>query len=227
MCDSVAGAIDVFNFIVLIQLIMASYDPRIDAYIEKSADFAQPILNHLRELVHATCPDVEEKWKWSSPHFDYNGGPMCHMAAFKEHAAFGFWKGAMMDNTDGVLEITERQAMGHLGRLTSLKDLPKDAVLKKYIKAAMKLNDEGVKMPAAKKPTQKQKEALETPDYLAKALKKNKVAERVFNEFSYSGRKEYIEWLEEAKTEATRLKRMEQAIEWIAEGKSRHWKYKK
>ncbi len=206
---------------------MPKYDPRIDAYIEKSADFAHPILNHLRELVHATCPDVEEQWKWSSPHFYYRGAPMCHMAAFKGHAAFGFWKGALLDNTDGVLELAEKHAMGHVGRLTTLKDLPKDAVIKKYIKAAMKLNDEGVKLPAAKRPAEKEKEILETPGYLVKALKKNKAAERVFNEFSYSGQKEYIEWLEEAKTEATRLKRLEQAIEWIAEGKGRHWKYKK
>ncbi len=205
---------------------MATHDPRVDAYIAKSAEFAQPILNHLRELIHATCPDVEETWKWSFPHFDYKGSTLCSMAAFKQHCAFGFWKASMMQDTDGVLEIKDRAAMGHLGRITSLKDLPKDSILKKYIKAAMKLNDEGVKMPARNKASDAEKKALTTPPDFAALLKKNKAAAAVFKDFSYSNKKDYIEWFEEAKTEATRTKRMDQAIEWIAEGKSRHWKYK-
>ena len=205
---------------------MGKKDPRIDAYIASSADFAKPILNHLRELVHTACPDVEETWKWSFPHFMYKGAVLCSMAAFKQHAVFGFWKASLLDNVDNVLTVTDRASMGHLGKLASVKDLPKDAILKKYLKAAMKLNDLGIKKAPVAKATEKQKQALETPDYFVKALKKNKAAERVFNEFSYSGKKEYIEWLEEAKTDATRDKRMEQAVEWIAEGKSRHWKYK-
>lgn len=205
---------------------MGKKDARIDAYISKAADFAKPILTHLREMIHSVCPDVEETWKWSFPHFMYKGEVLCSMAAFKQHAVFGFWKASLMDDVDNVLTITDRESMGHMGRLTSVKDLPKDAVLKKYIKAAMKLNDAGVKKPGPKKVTEKEKLALETPDYFARALKKSKVAERVFNEFSYSNKKEYIEWLEEAKTDATREKRLAQAIEWIAEGKSRHWKYK-
>lgn len=205
---------------------MSTYDPRIDAYIEKSADFARPILNHLRGIIHAACPDVVETWKWSFPNFDYKGSTMCSMGAFKAHCTFGFWKAAIMPDPDGILTVTEREAMGHMGKITSLKDLPKDAILKKYIKAAMKLNDEGVKLPRAKR-TDTDKDALSTPADFAALLKKNKAADKVFKDFSYSARKEYIEWIEEAKTEATRTKRMTQAVEWIAEGKSRHWKYQK
>lgn len=205
---------------------MGKHDPRIDAYIEKSADFAKPILNHLREIIHTTCPDVEETWKWSFPNFDYSGSTMLSMAAFKAHCSFGFWKAALMPDPDNILEIAERAAMGQLGKITSLKDLPKDSVLKKYIKAAMKLNEEGVKRPAASKVTTEEKEALQAPADFAALLKKNKAADKVFSEFSYSNKKEYITWIEEAKTEATRTKRINEAVEWIAEGKTRHWKYK-
>ena len=205
---------------------MPQYDPRVDAYIDKAADFAKPILTHLRDLVHATCPDVEETWKWSFPIFMYRGAIMCNMAAFKEHAVFGFWKASLMTDTDNVLTIKDRESMGHLGKLQSLKDLPKDTVLKKYIKAAMKLNEDGIKLPPKSKPTEKEKKELKVPDYFTKELKKNKSAATVFNDFSYSNRKEYIEWFEEAKTDETRAKRIAQALEWIAEGKSRHWKYK-
>ncbi|MCD6012989.1 MAG: hypothetical protein K0Q79_2851 [Flavipsychrobacter sp.] len=204
---------------------MGKKDARIDAYIAKSADFAKPIMTHLRELIHAACPDVEETWKWSFPHFMYGGAILCSMASFKEHCAFGFWKAALMQDTDNALQIKDREAMGNLGRIQNLKDLPKDGVMKKYIKTAMKLNDAGVKLPPKSKATAREKSTWEPPGYFVKALKKNKQAERVFNEFSYSKKKEYIEWFEEAKTEATKEKRMAQALEWIAEGKQRHWKY--
>lgn len=204
---------------------MGKRDARIDAYITKTADFAQPIMNHLRELVHTACPDVEETWKWSFPHFMYKGEILCSMAAFKQHAVFGFWKAALLEDTDGVLTVADRHSMGHMGKLESLKDLPKDAILKNYIKAAMKLNELGVKLPPKVKATEKEKKEMEVPDYLAKELKKNKAARDVFEAFSYTGRKEYIEWLTEAKTDATRDKRLAQTLEWLAEGKSRHWKY--
>jgi uncharacterized protein YdeI (YjbR/CyaY-like superfamily) len=205
---------------------MGKKDPRIDAYIGKARGFARPILNHLRNMIHASCPDVGETWKWSFPHFMYRGAILCSMAAFKEHCAFGFWKASLLQDTDNVLEIKDREAMGHLGKIQSLKDLPKDAVLKKYIKAAMKLNETGAKLPPRTKVTERERLELAIPDYFARELKKNKAAGEVFNAFSYSNKRDYIEWLEEAKTEATRDKRMAQAIEWIAEGKSRHWKYK-
>ncbi len=204
---------------------MGKKDARIDAYIAKSADFAKPILTHLRELIHTACPDVEETWKWSFPHFMYKGAILCSMASFKEHCAFGFWKAALIEDIDNVLEVQERAAMGNLGKIAALKDLPKDNVLKKYIKAAMKLNEAGVKLPSRAKPSAKDMEQWKTPTYFAKELKKNKTAEKVFNEFSFGKRKEYMEWFEDAKTDATRDKRIAQAIEWIAEGKTRHWKY--
>ena len=206
---------------------MEKKDPRVDAYIEQVADFAKPVLIHLREVIHATCPDVEEDWKWSFPVFTYKGSIMCNMAAFKQHCAFGFWKASLMKDPDGVLEIKDRDGMGHLGKIEGMKDLPKDAVLKKYIKEAMKLNDDGVKLPPRAKPSEKEKSELVVPDYFLKELKKNKVALKVFNEFSYSNKKEYIEWFEEAKTDATRNKRLAEGIEWIADSKTRLWKYKK
>src|SRR5205085_5821992 len=115
----------------------------IDAYIAKSADFAKPVLNHIRKLVHEACPDVEEKMKWSFPHFDYKGEMMCSMAAFKQHCAFGFWKAALMKDPKLVENAKTEEAMGHMGRITSLKDLPPDKKLTGYIKEAMKLNELG------------------------------------------------------------------------------------
>jgi uncharacterized protein YdeI (YjbR/CyaY-like superfamily) len=203
---------------------MSHYDPKVDAYIEKAQPFAQPILNHLRELIHEACPDVKEVIKWGFPNFDYNGEIMCNMAGFKAHATFGFWKASLMDDPDGILNVGERHSMGHFDKLTTLKDLPKDSVMKKYIKQAMKLTDEGVKKPTAPK---KEKEELVTPDYLTKALNKNKEAKAVFAKASYSFKKEYLDWITDAKTEATRDKRMEQAVEWISEGKGRNWKYQR
>jgi uncharacterized protein YdeI (YjbR/CyaY-like superfamily) len=130
-----------------------------------------------------------------------------------------------MKDPDKILDPAREQAMGHFGRITSLKDLPSDKILIKYIKEAMRLNDEGIKLPPKNKASEAAKKELVVPDYFIKALSKNKAAKKVFDEFSYSKKKDYVEWLTEAKTEATRDKRMETALEWIAEGKSRHWKY--
>lgn len=203
---------------------MAKKEKLIDAYIAKSADFAKPILNHIRELVQKTCPEVEEKMKWSFPHFDYKGEMMCSMAAFKQHASFGFWKAALMK--DPVLAETAKSevAMGHLGRITSLKDLPADKKLTSWIKEAMKLNEEGIKVA---KPKITEKKELVVPEYFIKALSKNKKAKQVFDNFPYSHKKEYLQWITEAKTEETRDKRMATALEWIAEGKGRNWKYER
>ncbi|MES2847429.1 MAG: DUF5655 domain-containing protein [Bacteroidota bacterium] len=204
---------------------MPAYNKSIDAYIAKSNDFAKPILEHLRELIHSACPDVEEKMKWSMPHFDYKGEMMCGMAAFKQHCAFGFWKGSIMK--DPILRETaaSETAMGHLGRITSLKDLPSDKKIMAWIKEAMVLNDNGIKLPSRIKPAASKEIAM--PDYFTRALAKNKKAKSVFDAFPPGKRKDYIVWLIEAKSEDTRNKRMETAIEWIAEGKSRNWKYEK
>jgi uncharacterized protein YdeI (YjbR/CyaY-like superfamily) len=203
---------------------MATKDKRTDAYIAKSADFAKPILCHLRELVHKACPDVEEKMKWSFPHFDYKG-MMCSVAAFKEHCAFGFWKASLMKDATKFMRVGET-GMGQLGKIKSLDDLPSDRVLLSYIKEAVKLNDAGTKLPARKQ-TPAGKKDLRVPEDLKKALSKSKRAQTTFNGFSYSNKKEYVEWLAEAKTDPTRAKRLATAIEWMAEGKIRNWKYVK
>jgi uncharacterized protein YdeI (YjbR/CyaY-like superfamily) len=194
---------------------------KIDGYIEKSADFAKPILTHLRELVHTACPDVEEKWKWSFPNFDYKG-PFCSMAAFKQHATFGFWKASLMRDPHKILGASS-EAMGQMGRITSLADLPPDDVLIAYIKEAKELNDKGIKLPSKPK---REITALVIPDYLATALEQNAEAQETFENFSFSHKKEYVEWLVEAKSEDTRNKRLSKAIAQMSEGKSRHWKYK-
>ncbi len=197
---------------------------QVDAYIAKSAEFAKPILIHLRELVHQACPEAEEVIKWGFPNFDYKG-VMCNMAAFKQHCAFGFWKASLMKDPKKILAITEQNSMGHFDRITSLKDLPSDKIMLGFIKQAVELNEKNIKRPVKTIP--KGTKTIATPDYLQKALKKNKKANDIFENFAYSHRKEYIQWFEEAKTEETRNKRIAQAIEWIAEGKGRNWKYGK
>jgi uncharacterized protein YdeI (YjbR/CyaY-like superfamily) len=201
---------------------MANTDPRVDAYISKAADFAQPILTHLRSLVHKSCPEAQEIMKWSFPHFDYKG-MMCSMAAFKQHCAFNFWKQSLMKDAKKLLENRE-EAMGSFGRICSLKDLPSDKVIIGYIKEAMQLNDAEIKVKKAK-PTEKKE--LKIPTYISSAIKKNKKAFTTFENFSSSNRREYVDWITEAKTEETRNKRLAQAIEWLSEGKIRNWKYLK
>lgn len=196
---------------------MGTRDPRVDAYIEKSADFARPILKHLRKIVHTACPEVEETMKWSFPHFDYKGEMMCSMASFKGHCAFGFWKGSLV-----LGEKAAGGGMGHLGRITSLDDLPPDRTLASYIRKAAKLNDEGVKAIRTRRPA---KPELEVPEDLRRALKKNKKALTAFEAFPPSHKREYVEWIVEAKGDDTRKRRLASAVEWIAEGKSRNWKY--
>ncbi|MBA3674644.1 MAG: YdeI/OmpD-associated family protein [Chitinophagaceae bacterium] len=201
---------------------MGKKDSRIDLYITKAKPFAQPILNHLRDLVHKSCPDIEETVKWGMPSFDYKG-PFCSMAAFKEHAVFGFWKASLMKDAE-KLKDNQQSAMGHAGKIKSLKDLPSDKTLISWIKEAAKLNDDGIKHPPRKKT---EKKDLIIPDYFTKALGKNKRALLAFEKFPPSHKKEYVEWITEAKTEDTRSQRMETALEWIAEGKGRNWKYER
>ena len=198
---------------------MGMRDARIDAYIAKSADFARPILMYLRETVHAAFPDVEETMKWSFPHFLYKG-ILCSMASFKEHCAFGFWKGSLIVQHSGG---GGEPAMGQLGRITKLSDLPSKKVLSGSIKEAMKLNEAGVKSPTRSKP--KTPKELVVPDDLAGALQSNSKAGATFERFSPSHKREYVEWITEAKTPATRQRRLTTAIEWMAEGKPRNWKY--
>lgn len=199
----------------------------IDEYIKRAQPFAQPILERIRELVHKGCPEVEEKIKWGMPSFDYKG-PFCSMASFKQHAVFGFWKGKLLNDPNNYLQERSAQggdAMGNLGRITSLKDIPPGKVMLDFIKQAKKLNDDGIK--AATRPKAVTPKELIIPDYFTQAVNKNKKAKNTFNAFSYSNKKDYVEWIVDAKTEATRNKRLKDAIEWMAEGKVRNWKYLK
>ena len=197
---------------------MGKRDPRVDAYIAKAAPFAQPILIHLREVVHAASSEIDEDIKWGAPHFMYKG-MLAGMAAFKAHCALGFWKGSLIIDTAGRSE----EAMGQFGRIASVEDLPPKKVLTGYIKQAMKLNDEGVSSPTRSKP--KPKEPFAVPKDLATALKANKKAQATFIGFPPSAQREYVEWITEAKTDATRTTRLTTAVEWMAEGKRRMWKY--
>lgn len=197
---------------------MAKTDPRVDEYVARAADFAKPVLNHLRKLVHKAAPEIEETMKWSFPHF-VQKGTVCSMASFKEHCAFGFWKQSLMEDAAFPAEKT---AMGSFGRITSVKDLPDDKTLIAMVKRAVELNENGIKV--AKKVTPKKE--LVVPKDLEKALSLDAAARATFDKFSYSHKKEYVEWIEEAKTEATRQKRLATTIEWLAEGKDRNWKYK-
>ncbi len=201
---------------------MKNGDPRVDAYIAKSSGFAQPILRHLRKLVHEACPDVEETLKWSMPSFLHGGKILAGMAAFKEHCTFGFWHQEMVAvlGPDGDKEST---AMGSLGRITSLEDLPSDRKLLGYIRKAAALNESGA--PARPRPARKTAAPVEAPKDLAAALKKNKAAAATFEKFSPSHRREYVEWITEARRDETRKKRLSTTIEWLAEGKPRNWKY--
>jgi uncharacterized protein YdeI (YjbR/CyaY-like superfamily) len=198
---------------------MGSKDPRIDAYIAKSANFAKPILKHLRKIVHAGCPKVEETIKWQHPHFDYKG-VMCGMAAFKQHCVFGFWKETLILDR---AKVAEKTAMGSFGCIRSLADLPNEKTLIGYVKKATALNEAGIKAPGRTQP--KKREPLAVPDYFSAALKKNTKARKTFENFVPSKRREYLEWVTEAKREETRNERLATSIKWLAQGKPRHWKY--
>ena len=200
-------------------------DPKIDQYIKSAQPFAKPILKKLRSIIHEACPDVVESIKWGMPAFEYKG-PLCNIAAFKEHCVFGFWKQSLLKDPKKILQplaLHGGEAMGHLGRITSLDDIPNEKELIKLIQQSMKLNVDGVKVEKKKSDTK----PLEIPEALLKALAKNKKAKTVFDSFSPSAKKDYAEWISEAKTDATIEKRLSTAIEWITEGKKRHWKYEK
>jgi len=195
---------------------MGTRDPRVDAYIAKAPDFARPILTHVRDVVHDACPDVVETIKWSRPFFDHRG-PLANMSAFKEHCSFGLWKHAQVMGSERVDE-----SAGSFGRLTTVQDLPPKRELVRIVKQAAALNEDGAPKVARKtapKPT------LAMPDDFAAALDAHATARAAFDGFSPSHRREYLEWITEAKSAATRERRMAQAVEWLAEGKPRHWKY--
>ena len=192
-------------------------DPRVDAYIAKAQPFAQPILTHLRELVHSHAPGAQETLKWGVPHFVLGGQNLAGMAAFKEHATFGFWRDEEVTGSP-----RDTGAMGSMGRLASLADLPDDKMMAAYIRKAAVLCAEG----KPKRPAPTPKAALDLPDDLGAALKANIAAQGHWDAFSPGKRRDYIEWVLEAKREETRVKRIETIVAQVAEGKDRNWKYK-
>tara|TARA_R110001592_G_scaffold246838_1_gene508834 strand:- start:1665 stop:2255 length:591 start_codon:yes stop_codon:yes gene_type:complete len=189
--------------------------PKVDEYIFNAAEFAQPILHKLRALIHQAHPDIEENLKWGMPNFEFKG-LLFNMAAFKEHCAFGFWKQKLIKGFNEDID-----GMGSLGKIKSLNDLPNDEMLLMLMKEAILLNEKGIKIPK----TVKDKKEIVVPQELEVALCKQPKAKKVFDDFSYSHKKEYIEWITEAKRDATKTKRIEQTILWLLEGKHRNWKY--
>ncbi len=196
---------------------VAKKDGRVDAYVAKAAPFARPILKHLRKIVHAGCPEAQETIKWGFPHFEHHG-VLCGMAAFKNHCAFGFWKAELILDGD---EPARRDAMGQFGRITNLSALPNEQMLIGYVRKAAKLNDAGIKNPGRSKG----RKPLEMPDYFAAALQKNPKAKKTFENFNPTNRREYIEWVTEAKRDETRERRLEMSMLWLSQGKPRNWKY--
>mgnify|MGYP003583646864 CR=1 FL=1 len=199
-------------------------NPKVDAYAEKSEGFARPIFVHLRSLIHATCPEVVEELKWGNPHFDYRGDMMCIFAAYKAHCSFTFYKDALMRDARLKANDGVSAAKRFMGRLTSAADLPADRDLEAWIKEAMALNEQGLKLPAREPSTPRQ---VEMPGAFAEKLQANPEVKKIFDSKSSSFQKEYKLWIGEAKTEATRDKRIAEALSWIAEGKGRFWKYAK
>jgi uncharacterized protein YdeI (YjbR/CyaY-like superfamily) len=199
---------------------MKHANPQVDTYIKNAQPFARPILKHIRELMHKGCPEVEETIKWGMPHFEYNG-VIGSMAAFKEHAVFGFWK---QDLIPGMKQyIKEKEAMGSWGRITSLKGIPSDKDIIEFVRVAAKLNEKGIKSPKrAPKPV-----VVNMPEDFMKAIRANKKALKTYEDFSPSNKRDYAEWINDAKSEETRSERMKTAVEWMSQGKPRMWKYMK
>lgn len=195
---------------------MGKRDPRIDTYIAKQADFARPVLTYFRDVVHEGCPTCEETLKWNSPAFMYDGGILAGCAGFKQHVQVGFWK------HDLLLPKQKREGMG-FGKITSVDELPTKKELIQLVKKAMALQESGAKSP---KMAKKSRRAIPIPPALKAALAKNRTAKTVYDGFSPSHKREYHEWIAEAKGDDTRARRVQQALEWIAEGKPRNWKYK-
>ena len=197
-------------------------DPRVDAYVAKSAEFAQPILSRLRKLVHQGGPTVEETLKWGHPGFLSDGKILCIFSAFKAHCGLVFWHHEMKKElaAEGLLV---RQVMGQMGRIEKMSDLPNEATLRRLFRRAAELNASGkpARPPSAKKP----RPGLLVPKDLAAALKKNAKAATTFQNFSPSHRRAYVEWIIEAKRDATRQKRLATTLAWLAEGKPHNWKY--
>ena len=203
---------------------MMTKNKLVDDYILKAKPFAQTILIYLREIIESANPDLVETVKWGFPNYTHNETIICSMSSFKEHCSFGFWLGAELPDPDGILNPVGKTAMGHLGRITTLEDLPSKEILVKYIQTAIGLSSKGTKRKLKNEPSLK-------PDYrstdFSMIFEGNSKQAEVFDSFSPSQRREYISWIDEAKTDETRIKRISTMLDWLLEGKTRNWKYTK
>lgn len=202
-----------------------NHNPKVDAYLDAAEEFAKPIFVHLRGLLHATCPEVVEEMKWGIPHFDYRGEMMGIFAAYKKHCSFSFWKDSLMADARLKANSDLPAAKRFMGKLTTIADLPSDNDLIAWIREAMSLNERGVKLPPRQSDGPKKEVGI--PDAFAERLAQAPAIRAIFEGKSASFQKEYNVWIGEAKTEATRDKRIDEALAWIAEGKGRFWKYAK
>lgn len=203
------------------------FNPQFDEYQEAASDFAKPIMAHLRKLVHKQCPEVVEEIKWGLPHFDYKGEMLCIFAAYKNHCSFSFWKESLMSDARLKANPDLKAAKRFMGKLTSPSDLPSDSELIAFIQEAMALNDKGVKLAPRQDAKPAKAAEIAIPDAFAEQLSRHEPANEVFQSKSPSFRKEYVVWIADAKTDQTRQKRIDESLEWIAQGKGRFWKYEK
>ncbi|MCD0472277.1 YdeI family protein [Flavobacterium sp. JAS] len=203
---------------------MIPLNSKVDEYIAKSEDFAKPILEYLRQIIHETCPDAAEDIKWGTPHYAYKGDHLCMIAGFKNHCSFSLYKAEFIKNKEIAESVKAGKKFGYMDKLKSVSELPSKNILISLIKEAMTINEQGIKK---EKTVSDKPKVIETPEYLVEALNANKKAKEVWESKSDSYRKDYLVWIIDAKTDTTRQKRIEQSLEWIAEGKGRFWQYEK
>jgi uncharacterized protein YdeI (YjbR/CyaY-like superfamily) len=200
------------------------YSPQVDQILYNAPEFAQPILEYVRHVVHQHCPSVEEKIKWQFPCFEYKGKIVCSVAAFKNHCTFGFWQAKLLSDPFKLLKVSEgNSSLGNFGKLTHVSQLPNEEILGMYIMEAMLLIDSGVKQKAIKKESPE----VSTPYFIMEELNSNPKALSTYEKLSNSCKREYVNWVVEAKREETKSKRLETMLEWLSEGKSFMWKYQK
>lgn len=203
---------------------MGQFNPKVDEYIAKSEDFAKPILEHLRQVIHETCVGVKEEIKWGIPHYSYKGDYLCMLGSFKNHCSFSLYKAEFMKDKEIAESVKAGKKFGYMDKLKSVSELPTKKVLVSLVKDAMNVNEQGIKKEKLKSGKPK---ILETPDYLIDSLNNYEEAKAVWESKSDAYRKDYLIWIIDAKTETTRQKRIEQSLKWIAEGKGRFWQYAK
>ena len=202
---------------------MPKRDPRVDAYIANSAEFARPVLEHFRSIVEDACPDAQETVKWGRPSWQYAGALMCSMAAFKQHCTFNFWKAPLLTFGGKAVGFGKDAQFAHI---TAVAELPNRSALVRLVRQAAKLNADGVKESVMSSGVRRQaRKPLPIPADLKRALTTHPKARATFEGFPPSHRREYIEWITEAKREETRAQRLRQTVQWLDEGKPRNWKY--